>query len=214
MTIYELIDFTRKLYLDDTVEPYLWSDETLLQLAIQAQREACERADLIIDKDNHNFVTVAGQSDYTMSSNIIRIIKMSVVNDNSYKELERVYFAKTNYYTTKGTPYEYFYTDSNTIRLFPVPDKEYPISVVASVYPKTTELEIPEQFHEYLAYYIAGNALLSADLDASDPSRANEFLALFDAKFGPRKDTRALIREKLSASRETVMVNSRNFGFP
>src|SRR5664280_2122510 len=50
MLLTELVRILRRQYLDDVAEPYLWHDTELVSYISQAQDEACERANLIIDE--------------------------------------------------------------------------------------------------------------------------------------------------------------------
>ena len=51
MNITELLSVLREDFLDDSEEPYLWSDTALVRNINEAQREACRRAYLIKDED-------------------------------------------------------------------------------------------------------------------------------------------------------------------
>lgn len=75
MTLDDIILSTRDR-LDDLSEPYRWSDAILLEYANEAEREACRRAHLIIDKETDSICripVVAGNSIYSLSSKIIKI---------------------------------------------------------------------------------------------------------------------------------------------
>jgi hypothetical protein len=50
MLLTDQIKVLRNQYLDDVVEPYLWSDPQCVSYIIQAEHEACERANLIVDE--------------------------------------------------------------------------------------------------------------------------------------------------------------------
>jgi len=49
MTVLDIVNLTRIDYLDDTLEPYEWSNTILAQFATEAQRQATKRASLILD---------------------------------------------------------------------------------------------------------------------------------------------------------------------
>lgn len=217
MTVDELVAYVRQYLLDDTVEPYLWSDDVLTQLAHEAEKEACRRADLIIDSVSYSFSTVKNQADYHLSPKIIKPVKLILYDGNQQYPLSKTSLADVPSITQdKGMPIQYEFMNNNTIRLYPIPDKEYYIQVIASVYPPSDNdmnFFIDEQYHLYLGYFVAANALLSQDLEASDQQKAMNFLSLFDRKFGSPKDFKSLQREKLSNNISMAFSRAKNFGF-
>jgi hypothetical protein len=64
--------------LDDTKEPYLWSDAELTRYAVQAEHEACRRADLITERTNPTYcrlVIIPEVNEYAMHEKVIRPLK-------------------------------------------------------------------------------------------------------------------------------------------
>jgi len=59
LTIIELVELARTQFLYDTLRPYKWADIYLAQLLSQAEREACKRASLILDKTTQSSGNVA-----------------------------------------------------------------------------------------------------------------------------------------------------------
>jgi hypothetical protein len=77
VTIDELVPLVRASRLDDSSAPYRWSDATLVAHFNESEREACRRADLIIDKKTDTYcriALVAGNSRYTVSTKVRRIL--------------------------------------------------------------------------------------------------------------------------------------------
>jgi len=213
MLVSELVDYTREHFLDDTIEPYFWSDDFLTNLALEAEKEACIRASLIIRTIILH--TQEGVDTYTLSDDIIKPIRMFVNYQNSTYEILQVNLANIEHYNAKGLPVEYSFIDDSSIIFYPIPDRDYEVKLIASVYPQTTvSFEIPEKYQKYLAYYIAGNALLKQDLDVSDMQKAAEFLAMFNSKFGENRTLKAMRREKFGGNVHTVMASTKRFGFP
>ena len=75
MTIDELLDACRKR-LQDTAEPYLWSDEEIIEFADDAENEAAERASLLRDTTTAAICevdVVAGTAAYLLDARILRV---------------------------------------------------------------------------------------------------------------------------------------------
>ena len=75
MTLEQIISVCRRR-LDDEEEPYRWSDDDLCLFANEAEREACRRAHLIIDKTTDAVCrqqVIAGNALYTLNAKIIRV---------------------------------------------------------------------------------------------------------------------------------------------
>lgn len=63
--------------LDDVNPPYRWADSTLVLYINEAEREACRRADLIIDKTTDLYCRIpliAGNPRYTTNAKVLRIL--------------------------------------------------------------------------------------------------------------------------------------------
>ena len=217
MLVPDLIEYVRTFLLDDNVEPYLWSDDILTTLAKEAEKEACIRANLIIDSSTYSFDTVADTDTYTLSDNIIKPIKLITNNGDYEYELFKSNLGKTiGYSAIKGAPYQYRFIDNNNIKLYPIPDDIYSIKVIASIYPlktKITEFDIPEQYHLALGYYIAGTALLAEDIDAVDVQKSALMFEKFAEAFGLPKDYKSIQRERFANNREMAVSNAKSFGF-
>jgi len=216
MTVDELVAFVRENLLDDTVEPYLWSDDVLTTLAFEAEREACRRGDLLIDNINHSFVTQENVAEYSMSSQVIRPIKMDITDGSTTITLARMNLGNAPPLSdVKGLPQQYVYVNDTTIRLYPIPDKEYQVSVIASVYPPSDAVDftIDSQYHLALAYYVAGYALLKEDSEAYDPNQASLYLSIFDNKFGDSKTFTSLQKVRMFNNSDLALSNAKLFGF-
>jgi len=217
MYVQDLVDFVRENLLDDTVEPYLWSDDTLALLAKEAERQACIRADLLINSTDYSFDTVKGQAEYQMSNDIIRPMKLTYSTGGINVEVFKYNLGKGIALSdVEGLPYQYEFVDNNTIRIHPTPDGIYHIKVIASIYPPNTspaEFDIPAQYHLDLRYYVAGQALLTQDIDAQDTGKAQLLLNKFDEAFGLPKDYKSLQRERLGANMDTPNSYAKRFGF-
>lgn len=76
----ELVSILRNQYLDDVAEPYLWTNTELLRYLSEAQNEACERANLIIDESTVSvcqFPVLTGITGYSLSDKVLLVKRVS-----------------------------------------------------------------------------------------------------------------------------------------
>lgn len=134
MTATEIIKVIREGILYDNATPYLWSDDLLEIYLNQAEREACRRANLIIDDSTASdseavplplctVNVVAGTSVYTLSKKIIRI-KNCTPSWNSIDIEQKTEGWLDEFHPdwriATGTPV-YFLQDKSKITLVPKP---------------------------------------------------------------------------------------------
>ena len=134
MTGAEIIKIARKGYLFDNTKPYTWDNDLLELFLNEAEREACRRSNLIIDKTTASDLeasplplcalsVVAETSVYTLSQKILRI-KKCIPSWNSValtqKTEEWLDEMSLNWRTDTGTPI-YFLQDKGEITLVPEP---------------------------------------------------------------------------------------------
>ena len=82
--------------LDDVNPPYRWDDSTLVLYINEAEREACRRADLIVDKTTDLYCRIpliAGHSRYTTNAKVLRVL---ACNYGARKRGTLVWTAATN----------------------------------------------------------------------------------------------------------------------
>ena len=94
MLLTELILILRNQYLDDVAEPYLWTDPELVSYISQAQNEACERANLIIDESTPAVCQVpiqVGIVGYSLSDKVLLVKRCSfgTSGDTTYPLTQR-----------------------------------------------------------------------------------------------------------------------------
>lgn len=79
MTFNELLT-QASIDLDDVNPPYRWADSTLVNYINEAEREACRRADLIIDKTTDTYCRIpliAGNPRYTTDAKVLRVLAVN-----------------------------------------------------------------------------------------------------------------------------------------
>lgn len=185
MNTEELLQFTSRDKLRDFALPRLWSDEFLLQLLNDGQRQFARRTHVLLDDSSRftELVTVDGVAAYTLDK---RIIFVQHVFNAEGIELLPQNRSKRPGSLGEGAPSRYWLdSGSRKIRLFPVPDDEYLLYLTVARRPLCdltlnnldAEPEIPEDYHMALADYAAFHALRNNNAEGSEMSaRADEFL--------------------------------------
>jgi hypothetical protein len=187
-TISDLVLEARTDLLNDTVADYLWSDSQLTRYANEAITEACKRAPLITRAKTLSIV--AGQADYVMDYSIRQIyraklyLSMWPLVQNTDVILSLQY--GTAYQTQTGTPTCYV-RHGHKLTLYPIPLVNDTLRIDASCLPDEDfdlDEDIDTGYYPAIVSYIAYKAFSLRDMDSYDPGKANELLAVFNAKFG------------------------------
>lgn len=191
MTLSQLLTLVANR-LDDTKEPYLWSDEELTSYANQRINEICQAVPAIRDDSTAAICTIsviAGTRSYATDPRIIYIHEAKL--DLEDIPLERMTFGEMRNFnkawkTISETP-RTFFTDmeldritlypnpivNDTLRLNVIRHPLVPLDYTAA---ESTSPEIPERFHELLVPGITSLAMLKADAETEDLVRAKNDL--------------------------------------
>jgi|GEM_PF-1839311 len=227
MTISDFIQRLREDILDDNVEPYKWSDETLTRFANQAEAEACRRANLIIDSNTAVVCIInvrANTSTYPLHNSILSIL-------SAYNETDKYPLFQTDkitldleYPTWKSeksqTPKWFMIDDGDILTIIPTPAADFSLRLTVSRLPINTnkeesdEFEIPSQFQEGLLYYAAYLALSMKDINTERPKDALTHLAVFEQWFGKPKTAKSIINRKRRPVVPGMRAMAKKFGFP
>lgn len=196
MTVEDLLQVIRVDYLNDTVEDYRWTDEGLLRSLNEAERQACNRADLI--PGSTDITLVLGQNTYTLSNSITRVtgvffngvevghssydyLKGSTPGwrtDTGLKDRNPVYFINGRTLTLSRSPTAIDVAlDTLTVEYFTLPSTTMESS--------TDEPSIPSEFHRDLIYWVLHEAYSKGDPDQIDVPRSQQYLQQFESVFGP-----------------------------
>lgn len=186
--------------LDDQVDPYLWSEPTLLAYLAEAQIEACIRADLIWDATSAmcSIAVTAGAAAVSVDRRITRINYIAWDDGTNAYELrfdtERA--AYSDWRQSTGTPAAVL-AEPNALRFVPRPALDgtlrlevYRLPLLATLAANDT-LEIPDRAAYPLREWVKHKAYAVRDADAGDRQRSAEALALFEQQFGPRPNIAA-----------------------
>jgi len=217
--ISELITIIRVDYLDDTFsgwesasqtekdDQFLWKDSALLRYLSEAQRQSCNRTDFLFDDETCTVTLVAGSPTYALSNRITRIEQVTfdektVLHRSKIQlQMEQPRWRTDTGMTGETTKYT---MRGHKIRFYPIPDaidadkKVYfdtyrlPLEDITAT---SDDLEIPEEFHKDLIWWVLYEAYSKQDADAYDSKRADRYLAQFENVFGPYIDSKVRIHQ-------------------
>ena len=199
MTLDELICALRVERLDDTAEPYLWSDAELTRFLNDAQDEACRRARLLVDSSTAaicNHAVTVGKVLYTLDPRVIFVRRAKIASRTrplgfaSYLDLDE---ECPGWDTHTGTA-EWVLTDVETgkLRLYRGPtaiDTLNLIVVRTALEPMVTSQDEPEiapRYHYGLLDWASHRAYSKQDADTLDTTKAAAYAAAFASEFGPK----------------------------
>jgi hypothetical protein len=189
MTLSQLLTLAANR-LDDTKEPYLWSDEELTSYANQRINKICEEVPAIRDDSTVGICTIpvtAGLNTYATDPRIIYIVEARLNSEvwplgrMGYQEL--ISFQST-WRSVSNTPRS-FITDFelDRILLYPKPIVNdtlylnvirYPLEPLDYLRASTMIPEIPARLHELLIPGITAQAYRKADAETENLVRSKE----------------------------------------
>lgn len=209
MELSELITIIREDYLDDTFsgwqsatdaekeDQFLWSDSALLRYITEAQRQACNRTDFLFENSDFDIPLVAGVHTYTINNKITFIENVDFDGSKkvTHKSVEEMKRSHPDWRTLTGmTGQETFYTiRGRKMRVYPIPDTvdagkllnidayHLPLEPLTST---SDELEIADEYHRDLVWWVLYEAYTKQDADSYDKDRGLGYLAQFNNVFG------------------------------
>lgn len=199
MLVSSLITTLREDYLNDAVAEYLWSDAGLLRKLTEAERQACNRADLIYDDSTLAYTRITlvdGQASYSIDPKVTVI--ENIIFDNKYvtkKTKEDMDSVSSTWRTDSGMAGKTIYAviSGRKLRISPVPDatdagsyiylETYRLPAV-DITLTTQEPEIPKENHRDLIYWVLHECFSLPDMDTYNPQKAAEYLGRFNQIFG------------------------------
>jgi hypothetical protein len=199
MTLRDLIELFRN-EVDDTVEPYLWSDDEATDFANDAQQEACRRARLLVDSTTTAICQVtAAAADaglVTLDPRVIFLRRIRASGSLPLKRMTLQDMEECNPYwqdSAADVPRAFIPDYSNgVLMLWPKPatDTVYAMTVVreplAEMDSDDDEPEIPTRWQRSLRHWMVFRAYSKQDTEALDPKKAGQALALFEQEFGAK----------------------------
>lgn len=205
-----------RVLMDDLDTPYLVSDSTLDDFINQAESEAADRANLILDSTTvatSRIEVVAGSMEYALNPLVLDIKRVELPSQKQplvklgYKALDDLH---EDWQTRERTPTGYALDmDANTLYLshIPVIDETMKLTVVRLPLEKMVEdedtPEIAEQYHYDLVYWVLSLVYQIRDSDIADPDLSLKYEAKFERRFGTKKTARDRECNKRSYRRRT-----------
>jgi len=217
-----LADIRRRVRsrLDDKNPEYLWSDEEILDYTNDTLRDACIRANLVVQDDipvvfTQN-VDLTWKSKYALPSGFLAVKSVYLASQPSNLLKEVSFRQQQQYYSTRmdftGTPFAYALDQTQagtgddsgifvrTITFMGTPDKADTAYLDVRRLPVLLESdgdvpEIDEIWHPDLIYGITALAYLKRDTDTFNEKKSVKEFAMFEERFGPRLPA-VVIRER------------------
>jgi hypothetical protein len=182
---------------DDTTEPYLWSDTEATEYANDAQNEACRRARLLIDSSTPDITRLAvapGAALLPLDARVLFIRRARFAACLPLRRMNMQDMESENPYwqdAAPGTP-RYFITDfeSGKLLLHPPPavQAELLLTVVrdplAEMADGADQPEVAPRHQRSLRFWMMFRAYGKQDAQANDPRKSADALALFEQEFG------------------------------
>jgi hypothetical protein len=182
---------------DNSTADRLWSQLELLEYAQDAENEACERADLLIDSTSaFTDITVnTSTGTYGIASTVISVRSAMLASgveplmETTEEVLDK---SVSGWRTAGGVARSYVMTPTNTIILYPIPSVASTLSLTVSRFPNTPMTltgspEIDSRYHQGLVLWMLYRAYLKNDSETLNTDKAADYLSLFEKYFGPKK---------------------------
>lgn len=196
MKLRELIEIFRH-ELDDAAEPFLWTEEELIEYANDAENEACRRARLIIDSTTAAIcaiTVIANTAKYALDNRVIFVRRVKLASRSL--PLQRASFRDLDEETPgwdahTGTVMAFITDlDSGKVRLYRTPTAADTLNLTVVRLPlvEMTNVddtpEIDSRYHRNLRHWLRYRAYSKQDAETKDDKKAAEALALFEQEFG------------------------------
>lgn len=182
---------------DNSTTDKLWSQGDILEYARDAENEACERADLLIDNTSAltDISVTTSTATYGIASTVISVMsaKMTLGSEPLMETSEKVLdLSVSGWRTATGTPRSYVKTPTNKIILYPKPIVADTVNLTVSRFPNTpmTVLGSPEvdsRYHQGLILWMLYRAYLKNDSETLNTDKASDYKKAFEKYFGPKK---------------------------
>lgn len=195
----ELIAIVREDYLDDAIQPYKWSQAGLLRKLTEAERQACNRANLLYDDTTATLTQITlvdGQSTYSLSNTLTTI--ENIILDDKYiikSTKETLDSILPSWRTDTGMTNKTCYAviQGRTIKFIPEPDANDADKIVYlecyrlpvnAIEDADQEFEIPVEFHRDLIWWVLHECYRQQDSDMFNQEKSDYFLNKFNQIFG------------------------------
>lgn len=186
-----LLRFRREMA--DTVEPYLWSDEEIIDYIASAHERLVRKVGGLADSTSSitSITVVPGTEWYAISPRILKIRKATVVSTGVPLHIDTPETADARGIRFRpgsaGWPKALVQgLEDGKLRLYPVPVLADTIALsvlrmpMQAITAPESEIEAPEQHHEHLLLWMKALAYRKQDSETVDKNRAADFDAQFE----------------------------------
>jgi hypothetical protein len=212
MTLGDLMTLFRN-EVDDLAQPYLWSDEEVIEFANDAELEAARRARLLVDSSTPaiaQLAVTAGQPLLALDPRVMFVRRARFAGSLPLRRMSMQDMEGYDPYwqdAAAGTP-RAFVPDYETgkLLLWPPPAANGTLLLTAVRAP-LVELaededrpEIAPRYHRSLRFWMMARAYGKQDSQANDPKKELASLALFEQEFGRKSaaiDEEWIVREQM-----------------
>lgn len=184
---------------DDLAEPYLWSDDELIDYANDAEQEACRRARLLVDSSTAavtQIAVVAGTALYELDERVLFVRRARFAGHLPLlrKNMQDMEDHDPYWQDAAADQPSAFVPDYDTgkLLLWPTPTENDTLYLtvvrapLADMNDPSDTPEIASRWHRSLRFWMLYRAYGKQDAEANDPKKAATALALFEQEFGQK----------------------------
>ena len=164
----------------DTVKPYLVTDQEIDDNLNEAEREACERAQLIEDFDSFTIDLEPGVTRYSLDPRIIDVIDI-IIGTEDQREFSDGWTLTETHLVLERSPVS---ADTLTLHCYRLPKDPMKSA--------NDTPEIRETYHRNMADWAISLCYLIPDSELFNPQAAERYAVRFTQSFGERPS--ALVR--------------------
>lgn len=182
---------------DNSAGDRLWSQDEILEYSRDAENEACERADLLIDETSSftdiGINTSTGTYSLSLTITNIQSAKLSLEPKPLMKTSRRVLdLSFSNWPANTSTPRSYFRSATNKVTVYPKPIVVDTLNMAVARFPtapmtKTGSPEIDARHHPGLLEWILYRMYMKNDSETLNVDKALDHKANFVKIFGEKK---------------------------
>jgi hypothetical protein len=192
MTGNDILDHTRKYVLRDFSVPPLFPDSLVLSYLDEAQQRVATRVHTFVTSTREVSIS-AGEYLYDLDEDIVHVYSARL--DGIVDPLTTSTESWTPNDTTVSRPSRYTTdTETQTLRVYPIPDAAYTLILRVARLPQTLtldnlddELEISPRYQLALADWAAYRCFSNDDVDGRNDGAAEKALARFNMAIGEYK---------------------------
>lgn len=196
---------------DNAAQPFV-EDAQVFSMLAEAERESCMRDHPLFDCDTAEIVEYAVEADatsVTLDERVLRVDHATFTPTGSTQScrveltgIDAIRELQDGRVVTCSRPSLIAHTAKRTLTLYPAPSAGGTLRLdvyrlpLFDIEAGTDEPEIPPELHMGLVDWVLYRVYSTKDSDLEDPSRAQNALAEFTARFGERRNADAMRRHR------------------